>query len=57
MALLAEGFGHSVWEAPAVCILNPSTVIVSGSFSRYRADGTLLAETGGTYVLKFLPQF
>lgn len=49
-ALAAQGYDHSELPNPGICTPNPGTTIVSGMFRRYRADGSVLAELGQTYI-------
>lgn len=44
-----EGWAGGEYLDPSVCIINPSTAFVSGAYNRYRADGSVLNEHGGTY--------
>ena len=49
-ALTAQRYGRSVVDGATVCVLNESAAIVSGRFTRYRTDGSVLAEIASTYV-------
>jgi hypothetical protein len=48
--LLAGGWDRSEFPAPAVCVLNAGAAIASGTFTRYKKDGSVMQENGVTYL-------
>lgn len=48
--LVAQNYGRSQVKSATVCLLNDSAAIVSGQFTRYRTDGSVLSEIASTYV-------
>ena len=49
--LFAAGYTRSEWLVRNVCVLSETGAVVSGHFVRYRKDGSVLGEGGGTYTL------
>jgi hypothetical protein len=47
--LLKDGWDRSEFPKPAVCVLNANAAIASGTFYRYKKDGSVLSENGVTY--------
>jgi hypothetical protein len=47
--LLKNGWDRSEFPKPAVCVLNANAAIASGTFYRYKKDGSVLSENGVTY--------
>ena len=48
-SLAADGYATSEWPVRNVCVLSESSAIVSGRYMRYRKDGSVIGEYGGTY--------
>ena len=48
--LLEQGWAKSEFANPVVCVLNPGAAIASGTFKRYRKDGSVISESGITYL-------
>lgn len=46
-----DGYARSEWVEKNIRVLNESAVVVSGSFIRYRKDGTKIGHFAGTYFL------
>jgi uncharacterized protein (TIGR02246 family) len=53
--LVKGGYDHSAWESLSVRLLDPRTAIASGVTVRYRADGSVFARLGVTYLLCSTP--
>ena len=49
-ALAAEKYQRSTVDSATVCLLNDAAAIVSGQFTRYRTDGSVLSKIAATYV-------
>lgn len=49
--LLDDGYVRSEWVERNIRVMNDSAVVVSGSFVRYRKDGTKLGHFASTYFL------
>lgn len=49
-SLADEGWADGGYLDPEVCVVNRALAWVSGTYTRYRADGSVLNERGGTYV-------
>ena len=49
-ALAAQNYKRSTVDSATVCLLNDAAAIVSGQFTRYRADGSVLSKIASTYV-------
>ena len=49
-SLATQGYDHSELPNPSICSPNPGTTIVSGTFTRYRENGSVIAELGQTYI-------
>ncbi|MBM3770221.1 MAG: nuclear transport factor 2 family protein [Acidimicrobiia bacterium] len=49
-SLVSQKYGRSQVKNATVCALNDSAAIVSGQFTRYRTDGSVLSELASTYV-------
>ncbi|MFN8058604.1 MAG: DUF4440 domain-containing protein [Vicinamibacterales bacterium] len=54
-ALAAQQYGRSVSKRVNICVLNEVSAVLSGEFTRYRRDGTVLAELAGTYLFVKAP--
>lgn len=50
-AAVKQGFAKSQWIEFGVKLLGPSYAIAGGTFVRYKADGSELNRSGGTYLL------
>jgi hypothetical protein len=48
--LVAQNYARSTVDSATVCLLNDSAAIVSGQFTRYRTDGSVLSHIASTYV-------
>lgn len=48
--LAAQRYERSRVKNATVCLLNDAAAIVSGQFTRYRTDGSVLSEIASTYV-------
>jgi hypothetical protein len=48
--LLEQGWAKSEFANPVVCVLNPGAALASGTFKRYRKDGSVISESGITYL-------
>ena len=48
--LKAEQWHHSNMSTYGICVLGPNTAFVSGTFIRYRSDGSEISQTGLTYL-------
>ena len=48
--LIESGWAKSEFANPVVCVLNPGAAIASGTFKRYRKDGSVISESGITYL-------
>lgn len=48
--LVSQNYARSQVKDATVCVLNDSAAIVSGQFTRYRTDGSVLSELASTYV-------
>ena len=48
--LLESGWAKSEFANPVVCVLNPGAAIASGTFKRFRKDGSVISESGITYL-------
>lgn len=48
--LVAQKYARSTVDTATVCLLNDSAAIVSGQFTRYRTDGSVLSHIASTYV-------
>jgi hypothetical protein len=48
--LLESGWDRSEFANPVVCVLNGGAAIASGTFKRYRKDGSVISENGITYL-------
>ncbi len=49
--LLEKGFAYSRFNELQIQQLNPELAYVSGSFTRYKADDSVLEQLGATYTL------
>ncbi len=49
-ALAAQNYQRSTVDSATVCLLNDAAAIVSGRFTRYRTDGSVLSKIAATYV-------
>jgi hypothetical protein len=49
-ALDAQKYQRSTVDSATVCLLNDASAIVSGEFTRYRTDGSVLSKIAATYV-------
>ena len=47
--LLDGGWDRSEFPNPTVCVMNAGAALASGTFSRYRKDGTVISTNGITY--------
>jgi hypothetical protein len=47
----ADGYAKSEWPVRNVCVLNEAAAVVSGRYIRYRKDGSVIGQYGGTYTL------
>ncbi len=54
-ALVKSGYDRSMWESLSIRLLDPKTAIASGVTVRYRADGSVFARLGVTYLLYSTP--
>lgn len=50
-AAVQQGYAKSEWIDLGVKILGPTYAIAAGSYVRYKADGSELNRSGGTYLL------
>ena len=48
--LIADGYVKSEMPSPTICVLNERTAMISGRYLRYRRDGAVMGELGGTYI-------
>lgn len=48
--LIADGYVKSEMPSPTICVLSESAAILSGRYVRYRKDGSVMGEYGGTYI-------
>lgn len=48
--LIESGWARSEFANPVVCVLSPGAAIASGTFKRYRKDGSVISESGITYL-------
>ena len=48
--LAAQNYKRSTVDTATVCLLNDAAAIVSGTFTRYRTDGSVLSKIASTYV-------
>ena len=48
--LIADGYVKSEMPKPTICVLNERTAMISGRYVRYRKDGAVMGEFGGTYI-------
>ncbi len=48
--LLKSGWDRSEFGTPVVCVLNPGAALASGTFERFRKDGSVISESGITYL-------
>jgi hypothetical protein len=55
-ALATENYQRTETKVANVCVLNDGAAILSGRFTRYRKDGSVLSELAGTYVFAKTPQ-
>lgn len=49
-SLAAQKYQRSTVDSATVCLLNDAAAIVSGQFTRYRTDGSVLSKIAATYV-------
>lgn len=49
--LFADGYVRSEWTSRNVMILHERAAIVSGTYTRFRKDGSVIGEYAGTYFL------
>ena len=54
--LAAQSYLRTETKSARICLLNDTAAVLSGQFTRYRKDGSVLAEAAGTYVFAKLPQ-
>jgi len=50
-ALAADGYARSQWDKLTITVLSPAAVIVSGTYSRYRKDGSKIGTLAATYTV------
>ncbi len=48
--LEAQDYDKSETQYMNICVLNPTGAILSAVYTRYRTDGSILLESGGTYM-------
>ena len=48
--LEAQDYDRSETQYMNICVLNPTGAILSAVYTRYRTDGSILQELGGTYM-------
>jgi ketosteroid isomerase-like protein len=53
--VLPRGWERSDFPSPSVCVLSLGSATASGTFYRYRKDGSVLSEHGVTYVFGKTP--
>jgi hypothetical protein len=53
--LLDSQWAKSEFANPVICVLNPGAAIASGTFKRYRKDGSVISESGITYLFGKAP--
>jgi hypothetical protein len=54
-SIVPRGWDHSDFPEPNVCVLSLGAATVSGTFFRYKKDGSVLSEHGVSYVLGRTP--
>ncbi len=54
--LLTRGWDRSAFAVPVVCVLNPGAAIASGTFKRFHKDGSVISESGITYLFGKTPE-
>ena len=50
IGLEAQDYDRSETQYMNICVLNPTGAILSAVYTRYRTDGSILLESGGTYM-------
>lgn len=49
--LLADGYARAEMPSPSISVFGPGAAMVSGRYTRYRKDGSVMGVAGGTYLL------
>jgi hypothetical protein len=53
--LMADGYAKSEWPTRNTCVVNEAAAIVSGRYIRYRKNGSVIRESGATYLFAKTP--
>jgi hypothetical protein len=49
--LAADGYARSQWDKRTITVLSPAAAIVSGTYTRYRKDGSKIGTLAATYTV------